>query len=157
MRFNIVEYRPEYQLLFEKFNKAWLEEYFTVEPIDKWVLENPEEAVLRDGGRILFIEYDNQMIGTAALKKLEDGVFELTKMAVEKNHRGIGAGKFLCKAAVDQAKAMNARKLILYSQTLLKPAISIYRSLGFNEIPVDGKYQRADIKMEINFTTYEKD
>jgi GNAT superfamily N-acetyltransferase len=147
--FQLLPHKPEYKVHFEKLNKAWLEEYFTVEPIDRWVLENPEEAILSAGGMIFFVKYRENIIGTVALMKIGHATFELTKMAVDKNYQGIGAGKFICSAAIDEARKLNANRLILYSQTLLKPAIGIYKQLGFSEIPLDNKYARADIKMEI--------
>ena len=38
---NIIGYLPEHQPYFEKFNRAWIEEWFTMEPLDEWVLTNP--------------------------------------------------------------------------------------------------------------------
>lgn len=150
MPVTILAYRPEFQIYFERFNKAWLEAYFRVEPIDAYVLENPEEAILKDGGIILFAAYENKIIGTVALKYMEPGIYELTKMAVDETYRGIGAGKILCAAAIDTARELGAHKLILYSQTGLQTAIGIYRKLGFVEIPLEkGIYERADIKMEL--------
>jgi GNAT superfamily N-acetyltransferase len=152
MEFVLHEYRPEYRNSFELLNKDWLEEYFSIEPLDKWVLENPEEAILKDGGMIYFLEHEDHIIGTVALKKIENSSFELTKMAVAKLSRGIGVGKFICAAAIEKARQLNASRLILYSQTSLVPAISTYRKLGFKGIPLEkGKYERADIKMEIVF------
>jgi len=150
MNITIQSYQPQWQPYFEQFNKAWLEEYFVVEPIDKWVLEKPDEAILKDGGKILFALQDDVVIGTVALKFVEPGVYELTKMAVDKPYRGIGAGKLLCKAGIDLAASLGAHKVILYSQTGLVNAIDIYRKMGFVEIPLEkGKYARADIKMEL--------
>lgn len=146
----IIGYRPEWRHCFEQFNKAWLEEYFSVEPIDRWVLENPEEAILKGGGAILFARQEGRIIGTVALKYSEEGSLELTKMAVDKPYRGLGAGKLLCQAAIRKAAAMGAPKLILYSQTRLPAAIAIYRKMGFREIPLEaGTYERANIKMEL--------
>lgn len=152
MSFTLEEYKPEYRNFFEQLNKAWLNEYFSVEPLDKWVLEQPEQAILNDGGKIYFVKYQGEIIGTVALKKMESDVYELTKMAVDKQHRGIGAGRFICSAAVQMAKELKAASLVLYSQTSLKPAVSLYRKLGFREVPLErGKYERADIKMELIF------
>jgi ribosomal protein S18 acetylase RimI-like enzyme len=148
--FRIIDYRPELQPYFERLNKAWLEAYFRVEPIDEYVLGQPEEAILREGGRLYFAEYEGKIIGTMALKVAGPGVLELTKMAVDKPYQGLGAGKFLCQAAIEKARELGAHKLLLYSQTSLAPAIGIYRSLGFEEVPLEpGKYARADIKMEL--------
>jgi N-acetylglutamate synthase-like GNAT family acetyltransferase len=153
MGLQVIDYRPQHASYFEKFNKAWLEEYFTVEPFDKWVLENPDEAIIKTGGSIYFVTLNQTIIGTVALRYIEDGVYELTKMAVDKGHRGAGAGQFLCQAGIDKARELGVKKLILFSSRGLENAIHIYRKLGFTEIPVEpGTYKRADIMMEINFT-----
>jgi ribosomal protein S18 acetylase RimI-like enzyme len=145
----IIDYSPAYKQQFESLNKAWLEKYFTVEPIDSYVLENPEEAILQHGGVILFAQYEGKVIGTVALKLIEPGVYEMTKMAVDESHHGIGAGKALCAAAIEKAKAIGAQRLILYSTRVLETAIAIYNKLGFKEIPLEpGVYERANIKME---------
>lgn len=146
----IKSYRPEYALYFEQFNKAWIEEHFTLEPPDRYVLENPEEAILKEGGEILFVEHDDKVIGTIALIYVDPGIFELAKMTVHKNARGMGAGKILCKAAIDKAREIGAEKLILYTNTRLSAAINLYRQLGFTELPVENPiYERANIKMEL--------
>jgi N-acetylglutamate synthase-like GNAT family acetyltransferase len=150
----IINYSPEYATYFESLNKAWLEKYFSVEPIDKYVLENPEEAILAHGGVILFAKYKGEIIGTVALKLIEPGMYEMTKMAVDETFRGIGAGIALCAAAIETAKIIQASRLILYSTTVLETAISIYYKLGFVEIPLEpGIYQRANIKMEYPLTS----
>jgi ribosomal protein S18 acetylase RimI-like enzyme len=149
---SLLPYQPQYQPHFEQLNKAWIEAYFTLEPIDQWVLEHPREAILDAGGQIYFARYQDKIIGTAALKWNEPGVMELTKMAVDPAYQGLGAGKFLCQAAIDRACEAGASSLVLYSNRSLAPAIGIYRKLGFQEVPVEGgKYARADIKMEIRF------
>jgi ribosomal protein S18 acetylase RimI-like enzyme len=145
---SIVPYKPEYAVYFDRYNKDWLEEYFEVEPVDKYVLENPEEAILQHGGKILFAVHQNRIVGTVALKFVKSGVYELTKMAVAREFRGQGAGKILCRAAIEEAKRLGAHRLILYSQTSLANAIGIYRKMGFMELPLEsGVYKRADIKM----------
>lgn len=150
MSIKILDYQPQYQPYFERFNKDWLEEHFYVEPIDEWVLGNPEEAILKEGGKIYFAAENEVIIGTVALKAAGPGIFEMTKMAVSKDYQGSGTGKLLCQTAIEKAKEAGAKKIILYSHRKLAPAIHIYRKLGFTEIPVEtGKYERADIMMEL--------
>lgn len=153
MGIRIIPYEPRYAPYFDRFNRAWLVEYFTVEPIDEYVLENPEAAIIGPGGKILFAAQGDQIIGTVALRPVEPGVYELTKMAVDKSMRGTGAGKLLCAAAIREARQLNAHKVILYSQSQLSAAIAIYRKMGFVHLPVDkAVYQRADVKMELCLT-----
>ncbi|MCF0055667.1 GNAT family N-acetyltransferase [Dyadobacter sp. CY356] len=150
----IINYQPEYQVYFRDLNLSWLEEYFTVEPFDQYAFDNPEEAVLKEGGRIIFAENEGEIVGTVALKFVEPGIFEMAKMAVRKDVRGLGTGKLLCNAIVEIARNMNATKLILYSSKQLKPAIAMYLKMGFTEIPLEpGLYKRADIKMELVLQT----
>jgi len=148
----VIDYQPQYQPLFEKLNKGWLELYFTIEPLDKYVLENPDEAIIKPGGKVYFVTADSKIVGTVALRYIEPGVFELTKMAVDIDYRGGGIGQFLCQSGIDKARDLGTKKLILYSNRVLANAIHIYHKLGFKEIPLQsGTYGRADIMMEINF------
>ena len=149
MELTIHEYKPEFQPWFEKFNRDWIEKYFWMEPIDVAVLQHPDEHILNKGGAILMASCDKQMAGTVALKYVEPGVFEFTKMAVDEKFRGQHIGLLLSEAAIIKAREMGAIKIILYSNTLLAPAISLYRRLGFKEVPLDAVYKRSDIKMEL--------
>ena len=146
----IVNYRPAHQPYFEAFNKAWIEKDFWLEELDKYVLGNPEEAILKDGGAILMGLYNDEVAGTVALKKVNNECYELTKMAVSENFRRLGIAEALCHAAIHKAGLMGADKVILYSQTQLQPAILLYKKIGFVEVPLEpGTYQRANIKMEL--------
>jgi N-acetylglutamate synthase-like GNAT family acetyltransferase len=85
--------------------------------------------------------------------KSEDGIFELTKMAVLPNQRGKRIGQKLMQYCLDFAKEEDFKKLFLYSNTILENAIYIYRKYGFIEIPVESPspYKRSNIKMELLF------
>jgi GNAT superfamily N-acetyltransferase len=149
-RITIIEYKPEHQPYFEKFNRAWIEKHFWLEEIDIYVLQHPEEAILAGGGAILMAAHDGVIAGTVALKKVSSEVYEFTKMAVDEAFRRKGIAEALSYAAFEKAKGFGARKVILYSQTGLAPAITMYRKLGFIEVPIEeGVYKRSDIKMEI--------
>ena len=150
MTIEIIDYGPEYAVYFEMINKAWLEEYFTIEPIDKYVLENPKGAILDQGGEILFAKMEDRVVGTAALRLVDSGIYELTKMGVENDVRGRGVGKILCTAAIEKARDKGAKKIVLYSNRILANAIHIYLKMGFLEVPLDAVYKRSDIKMELS-------
>jgi len=45
---------------------------------------------------------------------------------------------------------LQAKKIILYSNTLLGPAIHLYKKFGFTEVPLTGAiFKRSNIKMEL--------
>lgn len=147
----IIAYQPQYAKYFEQLNKEWLLKHFYIEPIDEYVLTHPQEAILDKGGRILFAEYQDTIIGTIALLPINSSEIEFIKMGVNENYQGLGAGKLLFAAAIQTAKEMGMKKVILYSNKGLSPALAIYRKHGFVEVCVEEHvhYERCDIKMEL--------
>lgn len=149
-KIEIIAYKAEHAFHFERLNKAWIEKYFVLEDLDKWVLENPHEAILQKGGAILMAAYDGVIAGTVALIKVGDEEYEFAKMAVDEAYQRRGIAEALSHAAFAKARELGARKVSLYSQTSLAPAIQLYRKLGFVEVPMDSQlYKRANIKMEM--------
>ena len=152
----IVEYTARHRERFRELNLAWITEHFRVEDADRRALDDPEGYILGHGGHIFMAEVDGQVVGGCALLRNEDGTFELAKMAVDPSMRGRGVGRALGKAAIERARALGARHLELLSNTRLTPAITLYRSLGFVEVPLPANdYERANIKMvlELRSTT----
>ncbi len=155
----ILDYHPDFQPYFEQFNRAWIEEGFgQLEPVDIESLTKPEEVLLQTGGAILFAKKDDFIAGTVALKKVDETTYELTKMAVDERARGNGIGTILINAALEKARQIGARLVILYSNTVFNvKAVQLYRHLGFLEVPLaTGVYKRADIKMEISVVPMDK-
>jgi len=150
-RIRIINYKPEHQPYFELFNKTWIEELYELEMIDKFVLSQPYEAIIKPGGAILMALYDEQPAGTVGLKKIDDRTFELTKMAVHTPFRRKGIAGALSYASFEKARELGATSIILYSNTLQAAAIKLYEKLGFEHIAVEpGKYRRANVKMVLN-------
>ena len=147
----IIDYDQRYDKDFASLNKAWLQKYFVVEPIDEEIFANPKEYIIDSGGYIFFVRVCDEIAGTFALIKLEDGVFELSKMAVAEEFQGKKIGNKMLEFSLQKAKELKAKKVILYSNKRLKPAIHLYKKFGFKEVPLGNvEYERADIKMEID-------
>jgi len=147
----IVDYKPEHQPYWEKLNREWIKVNFEIESFDEYVLQNPEKAILKDGGAILIALYNGELAGTAALRKLDDQTFEFTKMTVAENFRRKGIGEAMCYTCFKKAKQLGAISVILYSNKLQAAAIKMYEKIGFKHLPVENTvYKRADVKMEIN-------
>ena len=76
--------------------------------------------------------------------------FELAKMAVSPKAQGKNIGYLLGRAIIDQAKTFGASKVYLESNTILKPAISLYHKLGFTKVAGrPSPYERSNIQMEL--------
>lgn len=130
-------------------NIEWLTKYFKVEPKDEIVLSNPQGEIIDKGGMIFYAKYNTEIIGTVSLIKIDATTFELSKMAVKDGIQGLGVGKKLMVHCLAVAEQKGIKKLILYSNRKLLPAIHLYEKFGFVEISLeDGVYDRADIKME---------
>jgi GNAT superfamily N-acetyltransferase len=145
----IIPFEPRYREDFRRLNVAWLEKFFRVEPVDAEVLSNPERTILDPGGHILFARSGDEIVGTCALIPEGDGRFELSKMAVDERHQGLGLGRKLLEAAVAKAKALGAAELFLESSSKLTTAIRLYETSGFVHTPPPGAshYERADVYM----------
>ena len=148
---SIVAFREEYSKHFEILKNEWLDEYFEIEEYDKKVLQNPFKYIIEPGGHILFAKIESEFIGTVALIKRSEGVFELAKMSVSDKFKGRKIGYKLMVSAIDLAKEKKAHTIFLDSNRKLKPALSLYKKVGFNEIPVpkNTPYERCDIRMEL--------
>lgn len=150
----IVTWKPEYSEAFKNLNLQWLEEFFWVEEHDKEVLGNPEKYIIQPGGNILFVLSENIPVACVALMKISEGVFELTKMAVQPELRGKKIGNILLEETINFSKSQNWDQLIIYSNTKLENAIHLYKKFGFKEIPIEknGPYSRGNIKMQLNLS-----
>lgn len=147
----ILEYRPEHQPYFEKFNRVWIEAMFHMEAVDEWVLTHPDKAILEPGGAILMAAWKGVIAGTVGLRKVDDETYEFTKMAVDENHRRLGIAEAISYASFEKAKALGAKKVILYSNTKNAGAIKLYEKIGFCHVEVEaGVYERANVKMMID-------
>ncbi len=151
MSITIIPFNDELAPHFTALNKAWLQKYFEVEPIDEEMLANPRQYFINSGGYIFFALYNNEVAGTFALLRSSDTVFELSKMAVNEKFQGKQIGNAMMEFCLQEAKNLQLEKVILYSNTLLEPAIHLYKKYGFKEVPnFISEYKRANIKMEIS-------
>jgi ribosomal protein S18 acetylase RimI-like enzyme len=148
MPLKIIPYQSKYQKVFKDLNIEWLEKFFFVEDHDYEVLNNPESYIIDKGGFIFFALLDDQITGTVALMNEPEG-YELSKMAVSPNYQGFKIGQQLMQHCINFAENNGWNKILLYSNTILKNAIHIYKKYGFKEVKLenDSPYNRSNIKM----------
>ena len=145
----IIPFSSDLKEPIKTLNLEWLSKYFKVEPKDELTLSNPQEEIIDKGGMIFYAKYNDKIVGTVSLLKMNDTEFELSKMAVTDGVQGLGIGRKLMEHCVKAAEEINLKKIIIYSNRKLVPAITLYEKFGFKEIPLEaGIYERADIKME---------
>lgn len=148
----IVPFRPEYAARFEALNREWIERHFVLEENDRAIFRDPHAAIVAPGGQIFFAVEGGRVLGTCAVMRHSDALYELAKMAVDSEARGRGLGGLLVDAAVDFARRAGARTLMLISNSGLEPALRLYARHGFRDVPLRGShgYARADVQMELD-------
>ncbi|WP_310381253.1 GNAT family N-acetyltransferase [Flavobacterium sp.] len=145
----IIPYSADLKEPIKTLNFEWLKKYFRVEDKDEIMLSDPQGEIIDKGGMIFYAKYDHKIVGTVSLLKIDETTFELSKMAVTDGVQGLGIGQKLMEHCLLIAEQKGIKKIILYSNKKLLPAIYLYKKVGFIEIPLeDGIYERADIKME---------
>lgn len=138
---------------FVRLNEQWISHYFKIEEADRNLAADPYKIV-RDGGHIISLADGERVVGVCALFKDGEDTFELARMAVDPEDHGKGYSNILMGAALDRAREKGAKKVYLVSNTILAPAIALYRKYGF-EMVHEGPhphYARANIVMELQLS-----
>ncbi len=84
-------------------------------------------------GRLQLARRDGAFVGCVALRQIGNGVCEMKRLFVQPAFQGKGIGKALAQAIIEEARRIGYKRMRL--DTVLEPAKSLYRSLGFREIP----------------------
>lgn len=136
---------------FKRISYHWIEKYFGVEDEDRRLLENHNEEIIDKGGTILFARYQGQIVGTCALIKYSDELFELAKMGVMEEFQGLKIGRKLAEAILDKARESGAKKVFLESSQQLTAALALYRKLGFTPDPTlkVSPYSRCNVQLAL--------
>ena len=149
----IVSFDEEYSSIFYELNKLWIEESWLLEKSDKFDLLNPKESIIDKGGEIFFALIDDNVVGTVAMIRSEDRIYELAKMTVEINYRGNGVANKLMDQCLNYAINNNAQQIYLITNDTLVIARNLYDKYGFKEVKLDSdKYLRGNVKMALNLT-----
>jgi len=135
---------------FIRLNELWITETFALEEADRQLACDPYKIV-REGGHILSLVEDGEVVGVCALLRESPTSFQLARMAVEPGQRGKGYGDVLVQAAIAQARQRGAESIYLLSNTALGPALSLYRKHGFHTVSEGAHpiYARCNIIMEL--------
>ena len=146
----ITGYNPAYKQAFHDLNMRWLEEYFTVEPAHRQMLENPETELVKGGGEVFFAVRGGEILGCVGVRSAGSGTYELTKLAVGPAAQGLGLGRRLCETVIDFFAANGGTTLYLETHNKLDAALHLYEALNFKTVrnPGNSHYDGCDLYME---------
>ena len=149
----IVDFSPDYADDFKRLNVEWITQHWELEEADRKVLDHPQSYIIDNGGAIFIALHEGIAIGTVALLAQDERTFELAKMAVSPTVQGKGFGQALAEHALERARKLGATRVYLESNTILGPALGLYRKLGFEELGEGAEaspYSRCNIQMEVH-------
>ena len=108
-------------------------------------LKDIEQSYLKRGGAFyVLVEADGAIIGAYGLYPIDEQTCELRKMYLHRSYRGKGLGKLLLEDALSKAQQIGFKKMTLETASVLKEAISLYKSYGFIEYEPQHLSSRCD-------------
>ena len=86
-------------------------------------------------GGIRLCRHEGNWVGSVAVRQIGDGVAELKRMYLLPAFQGRGIGKQLLNRALALASSIGYHTIRLDTLNHMTPAMNLYRSAGFYEIP----------------------
>ncbi len=112
---------------------------------DKWCYTRYSE---NENIENVWVAYSDSLpIGCIAYRKKADEIGEVKRLYIKNEYRGKGISKELLKTIEHYAKEQGCNTLFLDTRITLEPAVSIYRSYGFNIIFQQGLYIQMEKKI----------
>ena len=108
-------------------------------------IKDIEHSYFERGGTFYVLEEkDGSIVGAYGLYRVEKQTCELRKMYLHSAYRSKGFGKFLMGSALSEARQLGFKTMILETASVLKEAISLYKSYGFVEYEPEHLSSRCD-------------
>jgi putative acetyltransferase len=124
--------------MFREYNKE-LNENICFQDFEK-ELSNPLSKYGPPDGLLLIALYNGNPAGCIALHALGDSeTCEMKRLYVRPPYRSLHLGETLCHTIIHEAGKLSYKTMVLDTLEKLKPAISLYKNLGF--IETDPYYQ----------------
>ena len=113
---------------------AWLAEDLCFQGFEEELATLPGKYAPPDG-RLFLACREGKPIGCVALRRFDADSGELKRLYVQPDHRGHGVARALGAAAIEVARAIGYRRVVLDTLDRMTAARKLYAELGFGEIP----------------------
>lgn len=126
----IIEYHSSHHQRFKEINIQWITRAHDLEVEDLKTLDDPENYILKPGGRIFIALYNDLVVGTCGYQNFGTEGFEMIKMAVDETYRGLNIGRMLAEESLKKMKSAGANRIFLFSNTKTSAlAVELYKKL----------------------------
>lgn len=109
--------------------------YLQLQNFDEEIAHLETKYGLPDG-RLYLALVDGEPAGCIALRRLDHQRCEMKRLYVRPAFRGMGLGKMLTEQILEDACSIGYREILLDTFPFLDRAITMYRHMGFREIPI---------------------
>ncbi len=100
---------------------------------------------------VFFCLVDQEMVvGTVALKKIDEKNVELKALYLHKDYRGKGLGSLLMSVSVNEAKSRGFKRILLDSMLKYEDALRLYEKFGFEKIDRYNDNAMAEVFMKMD-------
>jgi len=115
-------------------------------------VDNYQQEYLENRGLFLVVMDGEKLVGTGAIKKLEENIAELKRLWLLEEYHGQKIGLQVVSQLLTFARTNGYQKIRLQTSLKQERALRFYTHLGFYEIP---SYRESmdDISMEMNLGT----
>ena len=114
----------------------------------QWEVAHLEEKYGGPRGRLYVALVDERVVGSIALRPMDDDRAELKRLYVLPEMRGCGIARALTQRVLDEAVDIGYRQVLLDTLPFLTEAISLYESIGFCRTE---KYNDSPLPAEKNY------
>jgi putative acetyltransferase len=105
-------------------------------------LDDIEKNYLARGGTFELLEDQaGTLLGTVGLYALDGETCELRKMYLVRQARGLGLGKSVLERAINHARRLGFKSIVLETASVLKDAVRLYTRFGF--VPFESEHLAA--------------
>lgn len=113
-------------------------------------MDNIQANYFENGGVFLVTTENGRMIGTGAIRRLDDQTCELKRLWLLTEYHGRGLGYRMIQELLKFARGKGYERIRLETDPAYqKRAIEFYKKLGFYESPIPDAVDNEDILMEM--------
>lgn len=120
--------------------------------LDEEIAKGPPDDLMPPNGVLLLARIDGDPAGLGGIRHLDTGIAEVKSMYVAPAFRGTGLGRRILVRLDEIALAHGCHAVHLDTSGYLTPAVGLYRSAGYREVPAYNDNPKADLWFERRLT-----